>query len=382
MKFFNFLFIFFFCVCSAQKIRIVDAENGNPIPNARIMLRDQIVYTNEDGFAPLSQDAGNFEISASGFQKEIIPVFNAEVKLKPIYKNIDEIRIINVDIRKIFNEVSKHYDERYYNKPSLYDVVYKEKGFDNDKLHFLVIAEAKFWSKNNRYNFRDGFRKNYDDILQMQLNNVKYFKSVKSDSIFSGKTDEFSHEYLGNFFFNYELYRTQQHLKIKDCKYSGRLIFEEGDEQVITFKIQSGNGVQIEGEFKYNKTDKVITYFESHYFQTDYPTMKKTTTDGREFMYKLGDAAVIFDFYKKDGVYVPALTRLEGDRFTVFYKDETHVRKFSREIIYNTFTKTDKKGLDPKVDFNISIWKNVAVKEDRTGTTLLSEEEQAFVSQK
>ncbi|WPO92887.1 carboxypeptidase-like regulatory domain-containing protein [Chryseobacterium sp. HR92] len=382
MKFFYLLFILFFGVFSAQKIRVVDSENGNPIPNARIILQDQIIYTNEDGFAPMNPDAADFEISASGFQKEKFHTFNAQVKLKPIYKDIGEVKIVNVDIKKIFEDVSKNYDKRYYDEPSLYDIVYKEKGFDNNKLYFLVIAEAKFWSKNNHYNFKDGYRKKYDDILQMQLNNVKYLKRVKSDSIFNAKTDEFNHEYLGNFFLNYELYRVLQHLRMKDCKYNGRLIFEEGDEQLITFKIESGRGIQMKGEFKYNKVDKVITYFETNYYQTDFPTMKKTATDGREFQYKLGDATLIFDFYKKDGVYVPALTRLEGDGFTVFYKDETHVRKFSREIIYNTFTKADKKGLNPKVNFNISIWDNVPVKEEKAGTTLLSQEEQAFLNGK
>ncbi|MDR4950911.1 carboxypeptidase-like regulatory domain-containing protein [Chryseobacterium sp. ES2] len=382
MKSYYLLFIFFFGFFSAQKLRVVDSENGNPIPNARIILQDQIIYTNEDGFAPVNSDAVNFEISASGFQKEKIQAYNAQVKLKPVYKNIDEIKIINVDIKKIFEDINKNYHKKYYDDPSLYDIVYKEKGFDNNKLYFLVIAEAKFWSKNNQYNFKDGFRKNYDEILQMQLNNVKYLKKVNTDSIFTGKTNEFSHEYLGNLFLNYELYRTLQHLRMKDCKYTGRLIFEEGDEQLITFKIESVRGIQMKGEFKYNKADKVITYFETHYYQTDFPTMKKTTTDGREFQYKLGDATLIFDFYKKDGVYVPALTKLEGDGFTVFYKDETHVRKFSREIIYTTFTKTNKKGLNPKVDFNISIWNNVPVNEKKAGITLLSKEEQAFLNEK
>jgi hypothetical protein len=148
--------------------------------------------------------------------------------------------------------------------------------------------------------------------------------------------------------------------------------FEEGNEQLITFKITSGNGVQMNGEFKYNTADKVITYLETHYFQENYPILKKKTTDGREFDYKLGDASLIFDFYKKNGSYVPAMSRLEGDKFTTYYKDETHVRKFSREIVYNTFTPSDKKGLNPKIDFNISIWKNMAVKEDKASTTLLS----------
>lgn len=382
MKHIYLLFILLSGLFQSQQLKVVDAENGNPVSNARILLRDQIVYTNEDGIAPVNRDAAAFEISASGYQKSMVPGFNSLIKLKPLYKDIGEIKIVNVDIKKIFEDVFKNYRKRYYDAPSLYDVVYKEKSFDNDKLFFLVIAEAKLWTRDNQYNFKQGIRKDYDEILQMQLNNVKYFKNIKSDSIFTGKTDEFSHEYMGNYFLNYELYREIQHLNLKETKYSGRLIVEEGDEQLITFKITSVKGIQLKGEFKYNKADKTITYFETHYFQDSYPMMKKKMTDGREFDYKLGDASLTFDFYKKDGAYIPAMSRLEGDKFITYYKDETHVKKFSREIIYNKFAPSDKKGLNPKVDFNISIWKNAAVKEEKAGTTLLSQEEKAFVNGK
>lgn len=375
-------FILFFGLFHSQQLKVVDAESGSPIANARILLPDQIVYTNEDGVAPVSQNTAAFEISASGYQKTKVSNFSSLIRLKPLYKDIGEIKIVNVDVKKIFEDVFKNYHKRYYDDPSVYDVVYKEKSFDNNKLHFLMIAEAKWWTRDNMYNFKQGFRKDYDEILQMQLNNVKYFKNIQSDSIFKGKTDEFSHEYLGNFFMNFELYRELQHLNMKTTKCVGRLIFEEGNEQLITFKITSGNGVQMNGEFKYNTADKVITYLETHYFQENYPILKKKTTDGREFDYKLGDASLIFDFYKKNGSYVPAMSRLEGDKFTTYYKDETHVRKFSREIVYNTFTPSDKKGLNPKIDFNINIWKNMAVKEDKVNTTLLSQEEKAFVNGK
>jgi len=60
-------------------------------------------------------------------------------------------------------------------------------------------------------------------------------------------------------------------------------------------------------------------------------------------------------------------------------KDE---RSFTTEIVYNTFTRSDKKGLDTKVDFNKSIWENVPVKEDKEATILLSKEEQEFINQK
>lgn len=382
MKHAYLLFILFFGLFHSQQLKVVDAESGSPVPNARILLRDQILYTNEDGIAPVSNDVPVFEISASGYQKTEVRNFSPQIKLKPLYKDIGEIKIVNVDVKKIFEDVAKNYHKRYYDAPSLYDIVYKEKSFDNNKLFFLVIAEAKLWTRDNMYNFKQGLRKDYDEILQMQLNNVKYLKNIKSDSIFTGKTNEFSHEYLGNFFLNFELYRELQHLKMKGTRCTGRLIFEEGNEQLITFKITSMTGVNMKGEFKYNTADKVITYFETHYFQENYPVVKRKMTDGREFDYKLGDASLIFDFYKKNGSYIPAMTRLEGDKFTSYYKGETHVRKFSREMVYNTFTPSDKKGLDPKVDFKISIWNNGAVKENKVNTTLLSEEEKAFVSGK
>ncbi|MDG4652510.1 carboxypeptidase-like regulatory domain-containing protein [Chryseobacterium arthrosphaerae] len=382
MKHSYLLFILFFGVFHSQQLKVVDAESGSPVPNARILLKDQIVYTNEDGIAPVSSDAPAFEVSASGYQKAEVRNFSPQIRLKPLYKDIGEIKIVNVDVKKIFEDVAKNYHKRYYNAPSLYDVVYKEKSFDNSKLFFLVIAEAKLWASDNMYNFKQGLRKDYDEILQMQLNNVKYLKNIKSDSIFTGKTNEFSHEYLGNFFLNFELYRELQHLKMKETKCTGRLIFEEGNEQLITFKISSANGVHMNGEFKYNTADKAITYFETHYFQENYPVVQRKTTDGKTFDYKLGDASLIFDFYKKNGSYIPAMTRLEGDKFTSYYNDETHVRKFSREMVYNTFTPSDKKGLDPKVDFKISIWNNDTVKENKVNTTLLSEEEKAFVNGK
>lgn len=382
MKHSYFLLIFFVGIFSAQKLKVVDSETGSPVPNARILLANQIVYTNEDGWAPVDAAAVNFEISASGFQKEKVNTFNALIKLKPVYKDIGEIKIVDVDIRKLFQDVSKNYQNRYYNEPSLYDVVYKEKKSDNDKLYFLVIAEAKLWSKSNLYNFRDGIRRNYDEILQMQLNNVKYLKNMKSDSIFIANTNEFSHEYMGNYFFNFELNRTLAHVKNRDSKYSGRLIFEEGDEQLISFKVKSGAGIDMKGEFKYNKTDKTITYFEIHYMQTHFPMMKRKTADGREYDYQLGDASLIFDFYKKDGLYIPALCKLEGDQYVAIYEGKRHERKFSREIIYNTFAKSDEKGLSAKVDFGKNIWENVPVKEEKNGTILLSEEELAFISGK
>lgn len=365
MKHSYLIMILFFGIFSAQKLKVVDSENAKPISRARVILNHQIVYTNEDGFAPVAENVRDFEISASGYQKKKVTTFTPVIKLIPLYKNIGEVKIVSINIRKLLADVSKNYHKRYYNGPSLYDAIYKERRVDNNKLYFLVIAETKLWSKSNQYNYKDGIRKNYDDILQMQLNKVKYLKNLKADSIFTTSTNEFSHEYMGNYFLNFELNRTLNHIKSEGSKYSGKIISEEGDEQLITFKVNSGAGIELKGELKYNKADKVITYFEIHYLQTGYPLIRRKTKEGVEYDYQLGDAALIFDFYKKDGMYLPALTRLEGDKFSAFYLGKKHDRKFSREIIYNTFEKSGKEGFTQKVDFNKSIWENVPVKEDK-----------------
>ncbi|MCU7616864.1 hypothetical protein NZ698_06620 [Chryseobacterium sp. PBS4-4] len=376
------LFSFISTFLSAQKIQVVDAENNKPIGNARIILENRVVYTNDDGFAPVESTEKNLEISATGFTKQNLSTFTSLIKLKPSFKDIEEVKIVSVDIKTIFEDVFKNYHKRYFDDPSLYDITLKQRAFDNDKLHFMVIAEAKLWSESNMYNFKDGFRKDYDNILQIQLNDVKYLKNIKSDSVFSQKTDEFSHEIVGNFFFNYEIYRTLLNLRNKETKFSGNLISDDGEEQIINCKIKSSYGININGEIKYNKKDKVITSYEFTYLQGDFPTQKKVTTDGKKFSKKLGNATIKFEFYKKDGVYLPSLNSLNTDNFVFFYEDQVHTKKGSREIIYNSFSKSDKKGLESKVDLNKSIWENIPVKEDKETAILLSKEEQEFINQK
>ncbi|WP_210151028.1 hypothetical protein [Chryseobacterium scophthalmum] len=171
-------------------------------------------------------------------------------------------------------------------------------------------------------------------------------------------------------------------MRTNKAKFSGTLVGEEDDEQLINFKVTTSYGVKLEGSLRYNKIDKVITSYQITYNQEDLVAEKKISTDGREYTVKGGIAIYTYEFYKKDGVYVPAVTRVESDQFTYFYKDETHVKRAIREVVYNTFARSDKKGLDPKVDFNKSIWLNVPVKDDKESTVLLSEEEQEFINKK
>lgn len=374
------LSLFFSISAYAQKIQILDAETHQPISGARIVLADQLVYSNEDGYAPLDKQAKDFVVSAAGYKTLKAGSYQEAISLKPAVIDIEEVKIVDVDLRKLFEDIQRNYHKKYYDKPSLYDVTYKTKSFSNGKLYFLVIADAKIWSKSNAYNFREGLRKNYDDILQMQLNNVKYLKN-NSKTVFNGKSNEFSHAEMGDYFFSFEVYRLLMTINTKNTKFSGRLLSDDGEEQLISIRIKTDNGINIEGEMHYNKADKVITYFEALHQQTGYAPYKKTNTEGKEYEFQLGDVQLIYDFYKKDGKYLPALKKTIADKFIIRYDGAEEERKSTTETIYHTFSPSDKKGIEPRIDFTKNIWENIQVKENKESGMLLSREEQAFLNE-
>lgn len=378
MRYISILILFSVSI-QAQKLQVLDAENGKPLFNARIIIQDQILYTNDDGFAPVESTAANIEVSAVGYNKVNLALYKSTIKLKPSVRELDEVKIRSVDLKSLFEDLHQNYNKRYYDKPSVYDITYKSKSFNNDQLFFMVITEAKLWTKSNSYNYKDGIRKKYDDILQIQLNNVKYKKEAKSDALFNAKTNDFNHADMGDYFFSFEVNRILGNMKLKESKSSGKILAEDGDEQLIKVKVKSENGIMIEGEFKYNKADKAITFYSMNYQQAGYKPYNRTNTDGKEFQYQLGDVLVTYEFYKKNGTYLPSMKRKEGSKFYVIYEDKKDERKAVTEIIYNTFRESTKKGLENRVDFSKSIWENILVKDDKENTILLSKEEQEFV---
>lgn len=129
-KFYTILLLFLilgFFHAQSLKLKIVDSESGNPVPHARIILSNTVLYSNDDGFILLPENSNNLEVSASGYQTEKLGNYNSIIKLKPLYKDIEEVKIINVDIKKIFSDVLKNYEKRYYDQHSLYDIIYRKK---------------------------------------------------------------------------------------------------------------------------------------------------------------------------------------------------------------------------------------------------------------
>jgi len=374
--------ILFLKVLFAQnnKVKIVDAENLNPIKNARILKDNKVYYTNDDGLVLIPEKFQNFEVSAPSYQNQKIENYTSEIRLKPFYKTIDEIKMVNVNIKDIFENVLKNYAKIYYDQPSLYDIVYKQKNYYDNKLNFLVIADGKLWTKTNQYNYKEGFRKNFDNILQLQLNNIRYLKKTNRDSLFSGRTNEFSHEIIGNYFFNYELSRLIGALKAADKKIFGTVVSQEGYNQFINFKISKKNGTAISGNFTYNTSNGGMSRFEVTYDQSDFPIMKKKAADGKEYDYKMGIASLMFDFYLKDGKYIPSRYNFKGDNFLMIMDNKTLTKKFEKQIIYNVFTPSNNDGLDSKIDFTKDFWDNIPTNDKKTDPLLLSEEEANFLN--
>ncbi|PQA95032.1 carboxypeptidase-like regulatory domain-containing protein [Chryseobacterium piscicola] len=364
-----------------MKLRIIDSENGDPIPNARIIDATMIMYSNDDGFILLPKTTKNIEVSALGFQTEKFSHFNKIVKLKPLYKEIDEVKIINIDIKKLFSDVLKNYEKRYYSKPSIYNILYKQKNSDDDILSFLLIADGKLWTESNTYNYKDAFNKRFDNFIQMEVDSVKYFKSTISENDFcKGQSLNRSKDFIGNLFFNYELARVNYYFKTKDAKYSGKIVNDSNNEQTIVFKINTSE-IDVSGTITYQKIDKTIIHYELNYDQSKYPSYKVKNKNGLEYEFKVGNGVTYYDFYKKGDKYLPSLSGTKGYSYCT-YDELKQKNSFSREIIFQKFSETNISELPNKIDLTKRIWENISKEKTQNNSVLLSEEEQKFIDEK
>ncbi len=378
------LFFFFsFSLLHSQigkKIKIVDAETGKAIPNARIILTDQIYYSNDDGSISLPKDAKQFEVSVNGYETLKNAKFQSTLKLKPLYNDIDEVKIVSIDIKKIFTDVYKNYSDRYYSKPALYDITYSRKSFENDKMKLLVVADGKFWTRDGQYNAKEAFNKKYDNFVQMQIDTLRYLKQENHDFDIKVRPQKVAHEPVGSMFFSYELFYMMRRSKRKDAVTSGKLLYENESEQEISFKTKMENNLTYSGRIIYNKADKVITYYEMNFDQNKSKPQIFKDENGTEYEYRLPNGTYIYDFYKSGEKYVPSKISIkyEGVKYTM--GDKVFEYRNARDIVFKNFKETDARGLLNPVEMN-GYWRNMKVSEDK-GWVDLSREEQKFINEK
>lgn len=379
------VFVFFFGITFSQalkNIKIIDEDEEKPISNARVILPDEVVYTNDDGLALVPENISNFEISKTGFQTEKLTKFSPVVKLRLLYKDIKEVTITNINIKKLFEDVGDHYSKRYYSKPSLYDIIFKQKYSFDDKLKSLMIAEAKYWTLSNTYNLKYDNKQDYDKFMQIELNNIKYYKFSKldQDSI-PQPNDGTKADYGSNLFFNYEIRRVLLHLNRSGTKYSGKIVASDDDQQTVLFKIETTSGIKVSGTLLYNPIDKVITHYELDFDQTGFPSYKVKAENGVEYDYQPGIGKISYDFYKKDKKYLPSQANIESDGYIIF-KDQKHRKMYERKITFQTFREAKNENLPNRIDITKNLWENLPNQEQKDNRILLSKEEQEFINEK
>ncbi|WP_297984898.1 hypothetical protein [uncultured Chryseobacterium sp.] len=384
MKYFQLLLFLFSGLMFSQnlkKIKIVDSQDSKPISNVRLLFSNEVVYSNDDGFALIPENVKDLEISKSGYLTEKLNKVSEIISLKPLYQDIEEVKIVNIDVKKIFKEVSNRYSDIYYDKSAIYDVTIKQRAFENNDMKLLMIADGKFWSRDGSYNAKEAFSNKFDNFVQLQIDDLRYLKSKPYENFIKVKKQNQGHDYIGNLFFSYELFRLNRFIGLKKSVTTGRLIYENGDEQEISFSVKTDENLLYKGKINYNEKDKAITYYEMSFSQSKFLPEKLKDENGKEYSRQLGDGTVLFEFYKNGEKYVPSKVSVVAEGFKTITDTKTFEFRSAREIIFRNFKATEAKGVENPVEIYKSFWNKMKVSDDK-GEILLSKEEEQFINEK
>ena len=364
-----------------QKVQILDSETSKPISNARIISNQNVYYSNDDGYILLPENSDNQEISAIGYVSETVKNYKPTISLKPKYQNIDEVKIVSIDIKKLLKDVNDNYSKIYYDQSQLYDITIKQRAFENNQMKLLMIADGKFWSKDGYYNAKDAFNDKFDKFVQLQIDDLRYLKSENYENKIKMKKQNSSHDNIGDLFLSFELSRILTISKLKGAKSSGKLLDDNGTEQDISFLIKRDSTYIYKGRVLYNKIDKAITHFDLHFNQSATKPFPLKDEDGVEYMRQLGDGILSFDYYKNGDRYVPSKIGYLVENLKTFVGDKVYENRSAREIIFKNFEKSTSKGVQNPVKINQAYWNDLKVSPDK-GEILLSKEEEEFINEK
>ncbi len=363
-----------------RKMKVTDAQDGSPVAGARLICRGHVLYTNDDGEVLVPENSVNMQITSSRYQTAALRTFQENVALQPLYQNIESVAIRSVDIKKLFQQVMKNYTDLYDTSCALYDMTFRQKSYENDSLRLLMIADGKFWTRDGLYNARDAFRNRYSDFMQLQADHIRYLKNEGNRNPIRPRKQDYSKDYVGDMFFNYELSRMIRRTKMKNAVSAGKILYENGDSQYIYFTVKTHENLIYKGYITYNTNDGAISYFEMTFDQNGYRPYKLKDENGTEYEYQLPSGTLIFDFYKQDGKYVPTKISVQGDGTKYLTHEGNFEYRMAREMILRNFRKAEKKGLEQPVDIIKAFWTSMKVSEDK-GYVLLSEEEKKFISE-
>ena len=358
------------------KVRIIDSEENKPLQNVRIMSDNVVLHSNDDGEVELKNDKKPLNIFAQGYEELTLESLTPIIKLKPLYKDIEEVKISKIDIRQMFQNALKDYLSIYYSKPSLYQSTIKQKGYIDGKMINLLIANIDIWALANAYNFKA--QDNVDSFVQIGFNNIKYFKTKVSSNDYPFNTDIqiTPKNFIQKLFFNSEIIGFLN--DTKNSVFVSKILSENQNIQIIYFETKDEINTY-KGKFTYSKTDKVISSFDL-YITNMSQSFKNKNKRGEAYEGVATSNNIKYDFYKKDGKYLPALVYTEIKGYAL-YKEKKYPVSFIQEINFQKFLESDKKGLKNKIDLNKNLTENIANKEIKENNTLLSKEEQKFIDE-
>lgn len=381
------LFILFaFSVVSIIKsqtmntITVLDAEDSSPVSNAKIVTDNGVFYTNEDGKVLIPPQNKNIEVSAQSYEIKNIDGNSLIISLKPVYRNIEEVAITNIDIKKIFQSTIDNYQKIYYTDPSLYTGTIKQKSFIDNKLIHLLVADINIWLRYNFFNF--GKSNDPDSFFQIGLNNIKYYKTKKMDDdfVFQSVPNLIPKDFIRTSFMNYHL--TGILNSMKDLKIKTKLLYENSGIENIYFESEENTeaGVKFTGILTYNRNDNAIVNLKTNIDQKN-TSSEKTDKNGNKYTSQTTKAEVFYDFYKKNNKYIPSFVTANGSGYLLQNGEKTPFSAY-QEIKLEKFQEGNRRGLKNKINLAKTFIENVPDKSINETQTLLSKEEQEFINSK
>lgn len=373
-----FLFLFFLGV-SQQKFKILDKETLKPINNARLMVGNLVAYTNDDGEVEISLDKvsnGLILVSAPSYEDGHIIGNESEAYLQPKYKEIEEVIVTKFNLYDIISKISDNYNVYYDTDNSLYNAQFKDKLFINNKINSLLVSDIKIWALDNQFDFR---YKDLDKFLQISIDKVRYYKVDNSEINFKKFINEKAiKSFNTRLFLNGKLILLKRALK--DISIKSYIIYEDNKIRKISFQSNGSiqEGISFRGIIEINKIDEAISYMEVEQVQNN--SIKKYKSDNDKFILSTKSVLVTYDFYKKDGKYIPS--RYVCIQKGVFeHKGVEKEFNRTREIIFSSKKVVTQKGLSNKIDMSKDIISHIPDTKITQNKLLLSIEEQKFINE-
>ena len=356
---------------SQKTLIIKDSVTKENLKDVRIIADQEIFYTNDDGQVLIPDNKTNLVISNPFYKEKKTNGNTSVIYLSPSVKDISEVNIKTIDLKKMINALLKDYQKIYFTKKSNYLINIRQKAYSKTEIFNLLIANLNMWTRNNVFDFG---KKTYDSFLQLNLNNIIYYKTRTVDANYPfADIQPTPADFATKIFMNAELTSLQNDFGNKNA--NAKIVSENDGILEINFSFLSEKA-DYKGIILFNKEDKAIVYFEisgpeanENVKKNKFGISYKTITDNFKTTY---------EFYKEKNQYFPSKMSVVANGRNL-YEGKVYPFDFKQDFIFNKRIKGSDSGLNKKIDLTKTLTGNIPTNEIKSSKTLLSTEEQSFV---